>query len=93
LTLTRRAIPRGSVEVTRRVVARRGLSVALLGHSVTHVRSEIAVAPFDVTLASRCQGVLAVIRQSDSASAPGHNKCSKSAIRAQMVASGQLIAP
>jgi len=45
-TLTRRAIPCGSVEVSRRVITRFRLSVTLLRLSVTHVRSQIAVAPF-----------------------------------------------
>ncbi|HAF18789.1 MAG TPA: hypothetical protein DCK96_03465, partial [Chloroflexi bacterium] len=40
------------------VAVRFGLSVALLGLPVADVRSKIAVAPFDVTLARRCQGVL-----------------------------------
>ena len=61
LTITRRAISRGSVEVTRGIT-RLGLSIALLRLSVTHVRGQIAVAPFDVTLACLCQGVLAFIR-------------------------------
>ncbi len=62
ITPVRRAIPCGSVEVTRRVVTRLGLSITLLGLSVTHVRSQIAVAPFQVALACLCQGVLAFIR-------------------------------
>ena len=57
LTLARRAIPCGSVEITRRVVTRFGLSVTLLGLSVTHVRSQIAITPFYVALARGCQGV------------------------------------
>jgi hypothetical protein len=61
-TLARRAIPCGSVEVTRRVVTRFGLSITLLCLSVTHVRGQIAVAPFQVALACLCQGVLALIR-------------------------------
>jgi hypothetical protein len=44
LTLARGAVPCGAVEVTRCVISRRGLSVALLGLSVTHVRRQIAVA-------------------------------------------------
>ncbi len=61
LTLTRSAVSRRSVEVARRVIARRSLSVPLLGLSVTHVRGKIAVAPFDVPLARLCEGVLALI--------------------------------
>jgi hypothetical protein len=62
LALARRAITCRPVEVTCRVITRRGLSVTLLGLSVTHVRGEIAIAPFDVTLARLCQGVLTFIR-------------------------------
>ena len=62
LTLARRAIAGGSVEITRGVVARRGLSVTLLGLSVADVRSPVAVAPLDVALAWRRQGVRALIR-------------------------------
>ena len=39
-TIARRAIPCGSVEITRRVVTRFGLSVALLGREVTRPRSQ-----------------------------------------------------
>jgi hypothetical protein len=61
LTLTHRAVPCGSVEVTRCVIARRGFSVALLGLTVTNVRGQIAVAPFYVPLTCRRQGVLAFV--------------------------------
>jgi hypothetical protein len=61
LTVARRAIPCGSVEITRRVVTRFGLPITQLGLSVTHIRSQIAVAPFYVALARGCQGVFAVI--------------------------------
>ena len=61
-TLARRAIPCGSVEVTGRVITRFGLSITLLGLSVAHVRSQIAVAPFQVALACLGQGVSAFIR-------------------------------
>jgi len=44
LTLARGAVSCRSVEVTRGVISRRGLSIALLGLSVTHVRRQIAVA-------------------------------------------------
>ena len=44
------------------VAVRFGLSVALLGLPVADVRSKIAVAPFDVTLARLCLGVLTFIR-------------------------------
>ena len=54
LTLTRRQVPRGSVEITRCVITRFRLSVTLLRLSVTHVRSQIAVAPLYVTLACLC---------------------------------------
>jgi hypothetical protein len=60
LTVTLRAIPGGSAEVTRRIT-RLGISITLIRLSVAHVRGEIAVAPFDVTLACLRQGVLAVI--------------------------------
>jgi hypothetical protein len=62
LALARRAVTCGPVEITRRVITRRGLSVTLLGLSVTHVRGQIAIAPLDVTLARLCQGVLTFIR-------------------------------
>jgi len=62
LTLARRAVPCGSVEITRRVVARFGLSVTLLGLSVTHVRSQIAVPPFYVALPCSCKGVVTFTR-------------------------------
>jgi hypothetical protein len=62
LTLARRAIPCGSVEITRRVVTRFGLSVTLLGLSVTHVRSQIAITPFYVALARGCRGVSVYLR-------------------------------
>ena len=52
----------GPIEVTCGVITRRGLSVTLLGLSVTHVRGQIAIAPFDVTLARLCLGVLTFIR-------------------------------
>ncbi|HEY8840758.1 MAG TPA: hypothetical protein VIO80_08950, partial [Candidatus Dormibacteraeota bacterium] len=55
LTLARRAVPCGSVEITRRVVTRFGLSV-------THVRSQIAVPPFYVALPCSCKGVLTFTR-------------------------------
>jgi hypothetical protein len=45
LTITRRAISRGSVEVTRHIT-RLGLSVTLLRLSVTDVCGQIAVATF-----------------------------------------------
>jgi len=45
LTITRGAVPRGSVEVTRRITSF-GLSVALIRLAVTHVRGQIAVATF-----------------------------------------------
>jgi hypothetical protein len=61
LTVARRAIPCGSVKITRRVVTRFGLPITQLGLSVTHIRSQIAVAPFYVALARGCQGVFAVI--------------------------------
>ena len=62
LTLARRTVPCGSVEITRRVITRVGLSVTLLGLSVTHVRSQISVTPFYVALACGCKGVLTFIR-------------------------------
>jgi hypothetical protein len=62
LTLARRAIPCGSVEITRRVVTRFGLAVTLLGLAVTYVRSQIAVPPFYVALPCGCRGVLTVTR-------------------------------
>jgi hypothetical protein len=62
LALTRSAVSRRSVEVARRVIPRRGLSVPLLGLSVTHVRGKIAVAPFDVPLACDCEGVSVYLR-------------------------------
>jgi hypothetical protein len=62
LTISRRPVACGPVEVARRVITRRGLPVALLRHSVAHVRGQIAVAPFDVALACLGQGVLARIR-------------------------------
>jgi len=62
LTLARRAVPCGSVDITRRVVTRFGLSVTLLGLSVTHVRSQIAVPPFYVALPCSCKGVLTFTR-------------------------------
>jgi hypothetical protein len=40
LTVARRAIPSGSVQITRRVVARLGLSVTQLGRDVTILRSQ-----------------------------------------------------
>ncbi|HEY4889007.1 MAG TPA: hypothetical protein VIJ58_10615 [Candidatus Dormibacteraeota bacterium] len=62
LTVARRAIPCGSVEITRCVVARFGLPVTQVGFPVTHIRSQIAVASFYVALACGCDGILAVIR-------------------------------
>jgi hypothetical protein len=62
LTLASRAVTCGSVEITRRVITRFGLSVTQLGREVTHVRSQIAVTPFYVALACRCKGVFAFIR-------------------------------
>ena len=61
LTVARRAIPCGSVEITRRVVARFGLPVTQGGLPVTHIRSQIAVASFYVALACGRDGILAVI--------------------------------
>jgi hypothetical protein len=43
-----------------------GVSVALLGLSVTDVRGQVAVAPFDITLARRGQGVVLVVSQGPS---------------------------
>jgi len=57
LTVARRAIPCGSVEITRRVVARFGLSVTQLGRDVSLPRRQIAVTPFDVALARSCGGI------------------------------------
>jgi hypothetical protein len=57
LTVARRAIPCRSVEITRRVVTRFGFSVTQLGLSVTLVRSQITVTPFDIALARSCKGV------------------------------------
>ena len=56
-SVARGAIPCGSVEITGRVVTRFGLSITQLGLSVSHIRSQIAVAPFDVALARSCNGV------------------------------------
>jgi hypothetical protein len=72
LTLARRAVPGGSVEITRRVVTRFGLSVTLLGLSVTHVRSQIAVPPFYVALPCGCKGVLSFTRASAVLIGAGH---------------------
>jgi hypothetical protein len=74
LTLTCRAVSCRPVEIARRVIARRGLSVTLLGLPVTHVGGQIAVAPFYVALTCDCQGVF--IGQSTQAWAGGHNNCS-----------------
>jgi hypothetical protein len=62
LTLARCAVPGGSVEITRRVVTRLGLSITLLGFPVTHVGSQIAVPAFDVALPCDCGGVLIFTR-------------------------------
>ena len=61
LAISRRAVASGSVEVARGVITRRGLAVALLRHSVAHVRGQIAIAPLYVALACLGQGVLAWI--------------------------------
>jgi len=61
LTLTRRAVPRRSVEVTRGVVTGGGLAVTLFGIPITHVRGQVAVPPFDIPLACGCQGVRAFV--------------------------------
>jgi hypothetical protein len=50
LTLARGAVPCGSVEITRRVVTRLGLSITLLGLAVTHIGGQIAVPAFYVAL-------------------------------------------
>jgi hypothetical protein len=60
-TLSGGAIAGGPVEITRRVT-RFGLSVTLLGISVTNVRGQVAVATFYVSLAWRRQGVRTLIR-------------------------------
>jgi hypothetical protein len=57
LTVACCAIPCRSVEITRRVVTRFGFSVTQLGLSVTLVRSQITVTPFDIALARSCKGV------------------------------------
>ena len=72
LILTCRAVPCRPVEVARRVIARRGLSITLLGLSVTHVRSQIAVPPFYVALPCGCKGVLTFTRASAVLIGAGH---------------------
>ena len=62
LTLARCAIPSRSIEITRRIVTRLSFSVTLLGLSVAHVRSQIAVSPFDIALDCGLGGVVARIR-------------------------------
>jgi hypothetical protein len=62
LTVAGRADACRSVEVARCVIPRRRLSVALLGLSVAHVGSPIAVPAFQVTLTSLREGVLVFIR-------------------------------
>ena len=76
VTLARGAVTCGAVEVTRRVVASRGLTVTLFGLTVTHIRGQIAIAPFYIPLTRGCQGVLAIVRQSIPAWAGRHNNCS-----------------
>jgi hypothetical protein len=49
------ATPCGSVEITRRVVMRVGLSVTQLGRDVTILRGQIAFATVDVALARSCK--------------------------------------
>ena len=57
LTVARRAIPCGSVEITRRVVTRFGLSVTQLGRDVTLLRSHVASSPLPVALTVLGQGL------------------------------------
>jgi hypothetical protein len=45
LTITRRPVPCGPVDITRCVITRCSLSVALLRLSVAYVRGQISVAP------------------------------------------------
>ena len=69
------ALPRRAVEVARRVVARRGLSVTLLSLSVAHVRGQVAVASFNIPLAGGGHSVLVFSRQSAQECTIGRNKC------------------
>ena len=57
-TIGRGSVPCGPVVVARGVVTRSGLAVALLRLAVAHIRGQVAIAPFDVTLARLGQGVL-----------------------------------
>jgi hypothetical protein len=58
LAVTGCAIPRGPVQIARRVVTRFGLPVAQCSLSIAHIGGQIAVAALYVTLAWACEGVL-----------------------------------
>jgi hypothetical protein len=62
LTLARLPVPGGAVEITRRVITGLGLSITLLGLSITHVRSQVAVPPLCVALACGRKGVFTLSR-------------------------------
>ena len=62
LTLARRPVSLGSVEVAGRVISRFRFAVTLLGLAVTDIGGEIAVTPFDVALARARESVLAFFK-------------------------------
>jgi hypothetical protein len=67
--------------VTLCVIARCSLSVTLFRLSITYIGGQIAVAPFNVALACRGQGISVLIRQSILGWAHRHNNCSNLAGR------------
>ncbi|HZQ50322.1 MAG TPA: hypothetical protein VFB69_08440 [Candidatus Dormibacteraeota bacterium] len=60
-TLAFGAVTGRSVEVTRSVIARGGLSITLLRLAVPHVGGQVPVATFEVTLSGLGEGVVAII--------------------------------